>query len=603
MTTSNAQANPFDAYHVAPLTYDKDGVPLADAPFTDTGDTKRYAVIVPPSKVIPVIFVPGIMGSNLRLKSLPRGFEQKRYTTGASTGWKWPPVQATTTGWGDMAWRPGDGAGFMARRFWPLEAPERRRLLDPSNTEVDDREAVPDSALQGFIFSTASDGRNREANAHNRREGFVNEMKRRGWGSVFLTSYGPLLGLLEQRLNHMYQAGALNEFWQANILDRKRYIRSGRGAVKTEDTGWGIVRGDKRISADDVKKAARYWLPVHAVGYNWTQSNADSAAHLAKKIDEFIGHYQKLGYECEKVVLVTHSMGGLVARAAVHPEMGGAAGKVVGVVHSVMPTHGAAAAYKRCRSGFEGAGHTSKTAITASILGKDGPEVAAVFSNSPGALQLLPSKLYGMNWLKVEDAKGVELLSLPKSDPYSEIYAQKDVWWRLMNPEWLDARSDGKPEDARLAWGKLRRNLEEASSFHDTLASSHHPHTHLHYGNDTEGHPAFGNIRWRLNNGPSGLSANATGSRDFVDQPDGRVSLLDVRAQNGRASAAAVFTMRAQDEAGDGTVPRRSASALNASVELAAEHAGYEHQSSYQDVRVQELTAYSIVRLVAENMP
>ncbi len=602
MTTSNAPADPFDAYHVAPLTYDKDGVPLADAPFTDKGDTKRYAVIVPPSKVVPVILVPGIMGSNLKLKSLPPGFEEKRYATGAKARWEWPPVEATTVGWGDQAWRPGDGAGFMARRFWPLEAAERRRLLDPANTEVDDRESIPESALQDFIFSSASDGRNREANAHNRRQGFVNEMKRRGWGSVFLASYGQFLGSLEKRLNYMYQAGALNEFWQETILNRKRHIRSGR-AVRTEQAGWGIVRGDKQITADDVKKAARYWLPVHAVGYNWTQSNADSAAHLVRKIDEFIGHYQKLGYECEKVVLVTHSMGGLVARAAVHSAMGGAAGKVVGVVHGVMPTHGAAAAYKRCRSGFEGAGHTSKAAITADILGQDGPEVAAVFSNSPGALQLLPSKLYGMNWLKVEDAKGTELMSLPKADPYSEIYAQKDVWWRLMNPEWLDGGARATRRSTEIAWGVFEENLGKANSFHSSLGSSHHPHTHVHYGNDAEDHRAFGNIRWKVNNGPSGLSANATASRDFADRPDGRVKLHDMRAMIGRTSAPAVFTMQGQDEAGDGTVPRRSASALNASVELAAEHAGYEHQSSYQDVRVQELTAYSIVRLIAENMP
>lgn len=78
--------NPFDAYHVSPVTYDKDGHPIAEAPFTSKSDTKRHAVVVPPNKVIPVVFIPGIMGSNLKLTNLPDGFAEKRYTTGVKTG-------------------------------------------------------------------------------------------------------------------------------------------------------------------------------------------------------------------------------------------------------------------------------------------------------------------------------------------------------------------------------------------------------------------------------------------------------------------------------------------------------------------------------------
>jgi hypothetical protein len=585
------EPNSLDAYHIAPLTYDEKGVPMAEAPFTSTQDTKRYAVIVPPTKVVPVILIPGIMGSNLRLNALPAGFADKRYTTGATTKWEWPPVQRTTEGWGDRAWRPDDAADFMARRFWSLEAHERRALLDPANTAVDDRADVPNEVLEPFIFDSPADGRDREARADQRRRGFVNEMKRRGWGTVMLTSYGPLLAYLERHLNQMYVRGQLNDFWRSNIL-----ARSGGG--------WGIARGDKPLSAEDVRKAARYWLPVHAVGYNWLQSNRDSAKHVATKVNEFIGHYKKLGYECDRVLFITHSMGGLVARAAVHADMGALSDKVIGVIHGVMPTHGAAAAYRRCRAGFEGAGLTSAAAIAANILGRDGPEVAAVFSNSPGALQLLPSKLYGSNWLRVTDDAGRVLLSLPKADPYTEIYEQRDAWWRLMNPAWLDSRRGASAKHVIAAWNIYLDNLKLASSFHETLGATHHPHTHMQYGADNTDHRAFGTVTWQGPKAPQGLHGNTVASVQFADDPQGTVTLQDVLAVSGRTRTPAVFTLvETQDEAGDGTVPIRSARALNAGAELVAEHAGYEHQGSYQDRRAQELTAYSVVRLVAENMP
>lgn len=66
-------------------------------------------------------------------------------------------------------------------------------------------------------------------------------------------------------------------------------------------------------------------------------------------IDEF----NESGYECKQVIVVTHSMGGLVGRALIHPMYGNLQDKVAGIVHGVMPAIGAPAAYKRMRAGFE----------------------------------------------------------------------------------------------------------------------------------------------------------------------------------------------------------------------------------------------------------
>lgn len=145
--------------------------------------------------------------------------------------------------------------------------------------------------------------------------------------------------------------------------------------------------------------AYRYQFPVHAVGYNWLQSNADSAKHLQKRIDKIIGYYKELGHPCEKVILVTHSMGGLVARH--YTEVLGGAAKVYGVVHGVMPDLGAATAYKRVKAGTEGSG--VKGAVVSRVLGDTAAKMTAVFAQSPGPLQLLPSAQYGDGWLMIKD--------------------------------------------------------------------------------------------------------------------------------------------------------------------------------------------------------
>lgn len=616
--------NPFDAYHVSPTTYDREGYPIADAPFTETSDTKRHAIIAPPDKVIPVILVPGTMGSNLKIKKLPEGFAEKRYTDGATLDpLSFPPVKRTTTGWGDKAWAPDDGVTFMVQRYYALTASERRRLLDPDNTEVDGRAEVdPEFALKNFVFESTGDGKKKDEMAEQRRRGFLAEMKRRGWSTVFQKCYVPLLAFLEYNLNRMFYFGELNYFWDTDM------IAGSQGGAKK----WSIIKGVKALTEDDVKKAARYWFPVHAVGYNWIQSNTDSAQHLLRKIEEFTARFRKMGYECEKVILVTHSMGGLVARAAAHPELAGAeadkAKRILGVIHGVMPTHGAGTAYRRCHAGFEGASIGEGFNAAARILGKNGPEVTAIFSGSPGALQLLPNKLYGTGWLKIEDQYGEVVKRLPDADPYTEIYEKKDVWWRLMNPEWIDPNPSLNEIKRADAWALYRRNLKKASSFHNKLGATHHPHTFVQYGADPK-FPASGTVTWKTpkhtkperpksiipgtDNAiapPESAMGSATrdipNSRDFQESDDGEVTLNDVR-QPGRLFGTPTplqMSLSTPADPGDGTVPAQSAKGIDATVEMVAAHnPGYDHQGAYETTVLQHLTTYGVVRLTAENMP
>ncbi len=59
--------------------------------------------------------------------------------------------------------------------------------------------------------------------------------------------------------------------------------------------------------------------------------------------------------KCHKVILVTHSMGGLVARyySECLTEPGPGRDKIYGIVHGVMPSIGAAATYTRMKRGTE----------------------------------------------------------------------------------------------------------------------------------------------------------------------------------------------------------------------------------------------------------
>lgn len=297
-----------------------------------------------PDRMIPVIFVPGIMGSNLAEK-------------GGST-----PVWLL------------DGLTTLVE--WTSRGPDQRKLiLDPHKTDVFTDGTLP----KGTDLSDA-------------------EKRRRGWGEVAAMSYGDFLVWLENALNDVH---AGTEY--------------GRKGLRSQLMNQVVCESDQLplLEYEEVAMSYRYQFPVHAVGYNWLQSNVDSAARLLSRIREFTQYYRDQKRKCEKVILVTHSMGGLVARYCTG-HLGGAL-DVLGVVHGVMPATGAAAAYKRVKAGTEGSAGL--------VLGDDAAKVTAVFAQAPGALQLLPSTDYGMGWLRVRDFERV--VSLPKQEPYSEIYLKR----------------------------------------------------------------------------------------------------------------------------------------------------------------------------------
>lgn len=451
-------------------------------------------------EIVPIIFVPGIMGSRLR-----RRMDKVKI---------WDP----------------DDKNFMVGKFgWKtVTAAERRALLiggdfSPTYAEVDNHDVK-----------------------HNKKFASRHDQNRdkRGWGGVMWGSYGDFLVKLQQ-YQWPYPLNACFEF------------------------------------------------PVHAFGYNWTASSDDSGLHLRSYIEQTISNYRNGAYghdrrkrDCDKVILVTHSMGGLVARSAC--VLHDAADNVIGVVHGVQPATGSPAAYWRMKAGFERprggprkewwdwlrnplkmSKHHLVGRVSAVILGTDGEEVTSLLGNSPGGLELLPTREYRDNagniaWLEYPTAKGT--IRLPVADPYKELYELKDVGYRMVNPQWLnpaDLRRNVEhdrpvPENP---WGKFHSCLTQAKHFHARLGSACHPRTYQFYGKDLSSADRIVFTREvltpRLDSGdchPNLHFKNKGAFKMWINRWESEVV--------GRDQAVAVVALQDPSGDGDGTVPVSSANFL-----------------------------------------
>lgn len=173
-------------------------------------------------------------------------------------------------------------------------------------------------------------------------------------------------------------------------------------------------------------------MRVYAFGYDWLQSNSVSGKNLHDMLMSLNEKAAKAQEEM-KVILVSHSMGGLVARSCIIMlDMLKKRDLVLGVIHGAQPAMGAPAAYRRQKAGFEA--HSLMERLTSLALGKDGPNVRAIFPFRSGPLELLPCKQYHDPELKdgawfshdiLEDGEIISK-SIPPADIYTEVYTKFD---------------------------------------------------------------------------------------------------------------------------------------------------------------------------------
>lgn len=573
-----------NAEHPLPAHQHNNAARKAEGFATPKQDKKPQCARFLPKKVLPIIFLPGIMGSNLRMS------EQRQKELHRKD---------------NIAWRP-DVLGPSNISGAANESPAQRQLrLDPLQTTVDIYDPAGPSDVSGdgrhgnVILEKNFDSpllTDDPPTAKNRRTA-VQKARARGWGEVFFKSYGSLLQHLESRLNNTFSDGKLRQEW--------------RDVVGVDPNAWQADPSlpQKALTEDELKRVVTgCWFAVYAFGYNWLQSNGDSARLIAVRINRVINEFKQSGYECNQVIVVTHSMGGLVGRALIHPDYGNLRDKVLGIVHGVMPAIGAPAAYKRMRAGFEDPGILSapEESLAAKVAGNHGDEVTAVLANSQGGLQLLPSEAYGNGWLRVVHA-GRDLDVWPKQgDPYSEIYKVRGKWYALFREEWINP--SGLPPQKN--GGTIRRTydyLDKTQSFHQNIANAFHSNSYAHYGADSA-RRSFGEVIWEIDKNCTELagwqdwpilSDNKQGRVELVRyDPDGanNVGALPFNDEGPTSIYAAILPPSVP---GDQTVPAKSADyQLKSGVFKGIfRQTGYEHQSSYKDSRAIASTLYSIVRI------
>ena len=581
---------------VAPMHYNARGNPVHTWTLTPSHMTDPVHCILPPDGVLPVIFVPGIMGSNL--KSKPEKGKGKN---------KAAPV-----------WRLD--AGFMGKNMWLAKnwifktAGERQKILHPLRAEVDRDGAVPKLAV-GTVITQPELDRKKAALALTKR------YRERGWGEVSETSYHAFLLWLEETLNNQFLPHQWPQFdvrpehlHTVAVEPGPTHITRLKPEIPIAMPGLGANLASQlpSIISDELLARGDYRMPVHACGYNWLDSNKIAAQRLAERIDELMHQY---GRNCQQVILVTHSMGGLVARRCA--QLPGMSAKIAGVVHGVMPATGAPVAYRRCKVGM-----SDEDPIAGAVIGPTGQEVTAVFAQAPGALQLLPTQDYAPGWLRLIDNHGVSAMPRqPVKDPYEEIYLRRDRWWGLLREEWL-APKDGDP----ITWETFAENILEAKELHQKISGSYHPQTYVYYGSEAK-YPSFESITWQMErgsrlNGPHGSypdSFTVSNLEMHQVRDDGRSPVYvggheqPIPPMRGDPDAP-VKTVKTsywelhckmQDGSGDGTVPVSSGSApikhaRNGGVRQQIKAPGFDHEASYANPLTQQFTLYSIIKIAAK---
>ena len=374
---------------------DTQGNEYSPVTLTPPDDTREKIALAKPY-IIPIVFIPGIMGTNLRKK-----------------------------GTGEVAWRPPnmDARGILDAIGQLFTYAGKNTKQRQSELKTEDAEVDPSGPID-----TAGTPFNKKT------------LTARGWGTLLRSSYHPFMGKLQVKLNNL----STYDFdkCEAELQDWAKEI------APEAPTEWGAESGDP-VTKDEILHAVNYQFDVWAAGYVWLQSNGKSGEAVKDYIEKVVLPYYNEGKEvevkapdgegkdkcsikrpkpmrplAEKVIVVTHSMGGLVSRSLT--EIHNCA-DVMGVVHGVQPATGAPATYKRLRSGFEGVAKT--------ILGRNAADVTAILTQAPGGLELLPTADYndGKSWLKARDnAESKCSVDLPKDrNPYDEIYLSP-AWYGLV---------------------------------------------------------------------------------------------------------------------------------------------------------------------------
>ncbi len=339
-------------------------------------------------------------------------------------------------------------------------------------------------------------------------------------------------------------------------------------------------------------------FPVYARGYNWVDSNQDSGAYLANEIKKIIDAEKAIpGRECDRVVIVSHSMGGLASRSAMG--LHDLKGSCFGAIHGAQPATGAPEAYYEMRAGAHGG-------MSALAIGTDSATVMPVLANCAGGLELLPTRLYKTGagqagWLQQTDKNGrVMGKVLPAhGDPYAEIYkADKGFLRLILHPELLNPggqeRQDPsiKQGTAQTPQAKSFALMDKADKFHHDLNTWTHDKTAVAYGQD--GPATYDSINYAYQ--------RPYQERQDYDRGAGFGKIPDSNPDEGKGADLdknVWYLIADKHGQGDGTVPRSSGGSLQPTLRKAYQTHGPVHAEFYKDSGVHQF-AIDTIGLLAE---
>ncbi len=535
---------------------DANGKHVFTPELTHASRTDPVGLICSTVRSLPIVFVPGTMGSNLKV-----------------------------IGQQEQVWR-FDGLVSLASQQVLRSAGRRQMYLHPDRTEVDPNGAVPKSV--GIL--TAEE-----------------HFRQRGWGEIAAASYQSTLIWLEETFHGQRGVGigeSPHQIFNAGLREISDGIR------------WQIRKGFEPLTADQCRNAEEWVYPVYAFGYNWLQSNEVSANKLAARIRQIIAANNSKAGRCEQVIVVTHSMGGLVARRCA--QLPGMFAAIAGIVHGVMPAIGAAVTYRRCKVGM-----WDENLLASLVIGSNGREITAVFAQSPGALELLPAADYRTDWLRFSFGGTEPMTNSYAAGNYHEtIYKTRNRWWGLIKEEWLNPR-DGISID----WVTYEKSLNKAIVFQQKIRNGYHHNSWAFYG---FGIPTSETVSWTSEPGNThsyniaaptraealdGSGADASrDSRGVFHWQDRQVAQggSNLLYMHGPEAARAVpgstqkvfnqtvhYILHAKKPAedGDGTVPVLSGRAPQPHIKQIFAISGLEHEPAYKSKDARNVTGYAIVRI------
>lgn len=596
---------------------DADGASYAYATLTPADDTRVKEILADPRPIVPVIFLPGVMGTLLADKDSGK---EIFYPPNTDT------VGATLAAlcWLVASWFRG--AASREQRFDPL----RVAITPHGPIDVGNGELIDDA-----------------------------EARRRGWGTIHRTSYHPTLIWLEQTLNNPMFLGKLQGPWcEADPGGREWTLKPLLG---TDPADYGAYGRGGPITADseEFQHFVQFRYRVYAIGYNWMQSNADSGRQVLDGFDytdpttKTTTRVMGIREICNendsgKAIVVTHSMGGLVARFAVLEH--GAEDLIHGVFHGAQPATGAPLAARRMRTGGGSEGGLDGF-VNGALMGRDADEFVAVTTNTPGPLELLPMPDYrnGEPWWVFARVNGQVVMQLPKEgDAYNEIYLNSKWYGLLPAEELLDPAGLVKKrlDENGSEWSVMsayKIMLQDVVKRQSQIINQYHKNTFVAYGSgalvkdpsphsldvDVRVNPGieisekfrdlltWGKVIWTGDELPSDVTEEELRAARFLfDSRKGDIRvLLSVR------KLSVTFTVQKEKQEsspyrdngmipGDGTVPSWSAEAQArglkpgvpgesaSGVKMAFVQAGYSHQMSFLHPWTRWALLYSVVQIV-----